>query len=68
MSKYEITHCNNIIDLENEAGLTTAQVIKNLKADTCLMMTYENKIYTHTIKWFLKNVLLFNNFNKPILK
>lgn len=67
MTKYEIVTCTNVQKLLNECGLTVAQVRKNIEADpTCFIIKQHFGI--SVVKWFCKNVLLFNNFNKPVLR
>lgn len=65
MTKYEIFKSTNTVELLKEAGLTTAQVLRNLDADKFLN---DNKRNSAVVRWFCKNVLLFNNFGKPIIK
>lgn len=64
MTKYEVVQSTNTVELLKEAGLTVAQVKRNLDADKCLN---DNKRNSAVIRWFCKNVILFNNFGKPIL-
>lgn len=64
MTKYEIVHSTNTVELLKEAGLTTAQVLRNLDTDRFLN---DDKRNSAVIRWFCKKVLIFNNFGKPVM-
>ena len=65
MTRREIICCSNTAKLLRESGLTCNQVLKNLDADKGLAEICKRK--SETVRWFCKNVLLFNNFGKKIL-
>ena len=67
MTKYEILKCENAQELLNLCNLTVAQVRMNINADPTNWYI-KNHFNVSTVKWFCKNVLLFNNFGKPVLR
>ena len=52
-------------ELLHESNLTVSQVYRNLDADKTLN---GNKRKCAVVRWFCANVILFNNFGKPIIK
>lgn len=73
MTDREILKCENAQQLLRECNLTVAQVFKNIDADRALNSSTikATKLGYHTVetvKWFCKNVLLFNNFGQEVLR
>ena len=73
MTYREILKCENAQQLLHECNLTVAQVFKNIDADRALNSSEikATRLGYHTtsvVKWFCKNVLLFNNFGQKVLR